>query len=91
MAKIQEVNYPFGEVATDLLVYVQGFSTESTTCRINYMLTNSMGKQLFIDSYELTDEEFLGWGEDNSYLDDIAAARIPVVIIANQPVEPLAE
>lgn len=82
MAKIQEVDYPFGEVATDLVVYVQGFSTNATTCRINYMLTNAIGKQLFIDSYELTDEEFLGWGEDNSYIERIAASRIPVTIIA---------
>jgi hypothetical protein len=82
MAKIQEVSYPFNEVATDLVVYVQGFSTESNTCRINYMLTNAVGKQLFIDSYELTEEEFVGWGEDNTYIDQIAAARIPVTIIA---------
>jgi hypothetical protein len=81
MAKIQEVNYPFNEVATDLVVYVQGFSTDTNTCRINYMLTNSVGKQLFIDSYELTEEEFVGWGEDNSYIDQIAAARIPVTIV----------
>jgi hypothetical protein len=87
MAKIQEVDYPFGEVATDLIVYVQGFSTSSNTCRINYVLTNEVGKQLFIDSYELTEEEFIGWGEDNSYIDQIAAARIPVTIID----EPIAE
>jgi hypothetical protein len=82
MAKIQEVNYPFNEVATDLLVYVQGFSTSSNTCKINYVLTNAVGKQLLVDSYELTEEEFVGWGEDNSYIDQIAAARIPVTIIA---------
>jgi len=82
MAKIQQVNYPFNEVATDLIVYVQGFSTDSDKCRINYVLTNEIGKQLLSDSYELTEEEFQGWGEDNSYIDQIAAARIPVTIIA---------
>ncbi len=90
MAKIQPVDYPFGETATDLIVYVQGFNTKSTKCQIQYLLTNEIGKQLFIDSYELTEEEFQGWGEDNSYIDDIAAARIPVVIIPDPvvPVEP---
>jgi hypothetical protein len=81
MAKIQEVSYPFNEVATDLIVYVQGFNTTSNVCRINYVLTNEFGKQLLSDSYELTEEEFQGWGEDNSYIDQIAAARIPVTII----------
>lgn len=81
MAKIEAVNYPFGEVATDLVVYVQGFQTDSTQCRIQYVLTNEIGKQLFSDYYTLTEEEFQGWGEDNSYIDQIAAARIPVTII----------
>ena len=83
MAKIQEVQFPFNEVATDLIVYVQGFPTDANICRINYILVNSIGKQLFSDNYELTEAEFQGWGEDNSYIDQIAAARIPVTIIAD--------
>lgn len=82
MAKIQPINYPFNEVATDLLVYVQGFSTSSSTCKINYMLTTEIGKQLLYDSYELTEEEFQGWGQDNTYLDQIAADKLGVTIIA---------
>jgi len=81
MAKIQEVQFPFGEVATDLIVYVQGFPTNSSYCRIQYLLTSATGKQLFSDYYTLTEEEFQGWGEDNTYIDQIAAARIHVVII----------
>jgi hypothetical protein len=86
MAKIQPVDYPFGEVATDLVVYVQGFSTESNTCSIQYILTTETGKHLLTERYELTEEEFQGWGEDNSYIDQIAAARIPVVVISEPPV-----
>jgi hypothetical protein len=81
MAKIQPVNYPFNEVATDIIVYVQPFSTSSNTCSIQYVLTTSSGKTLLTERYQLTEEEFYGWGQDNSYLDEIAAARIPVVII----------
>ena len=81
MAKIQEVNYPFGEVATDLIVYVQGFSTDANTCTINYVLTTDIGKQLLSDRYELTEAEFQLWGQDNSYLDEIAAEKLGVVII----------
>ena len=87
MAKIQPVNYPFNEVATDLVVYVQAFSTSSNTCNISYVLTNEAGRQLFADSYSLTEEEFQGWGQDNGYIDELAAARIPVVIISEPPVE----
>lgn len=83
MAKIQEVNYPFNEVATDLLVNVQGFSTTANTCRIHYTLTTEVGKQLLYDSYELTEEEFQLWGQDNSYLDDLAAEKLGVIIIPN--------
>jgi hypothetical protein len=81
MAKIQEVNYPFGEVATDLIVYVQGFNSNANTCTINYILTTEIGKQLLSDRYELTEEEFQGWGQDNTYLDQIAADKLGVVII----------
>lgn len=86
MARIQPVSYPFNEMATHLLVYVHGFTTDSETCTINYVLTNDVGKQLFSDSYILTNEEFLGWGQDNSYLDELAATRIPVTIISDPEV-----
>lgn len=90
MAKIQPVNYPFNEVATDLLVYVQGFMTSSKTCTIGYSLNSENGKQLMSEVYTLTEEEFQGWGQDNGYLDQLAADRIPVVII-EQPIEPPVE
>lgn len=86
MAKIQPVNYPFNEVATDLIVYVQGFSTDSNTCAIQYILATENGKHLLSERYELTEEEFQGWGQDNGYLDELAAARIPVVIITEPAV-----
>ena len=81
MAKIQPVNYPFNEVATDLIVYVQGFSTDSNTCSIQYLLTTEIGKQLLSERYELTEEEFLSWGQDNRYLEEIAASKIPVTLV----------
>lgn len=86
MAKIEPVNYPFNEVATTLSVYVQGFNTSANTCTISYFLNGESGKQLLSDSYTLTEEEFQGWGQDNSYLDNIAADRIPVVIISEPPI-----
>lgn len=86
MAKIQEVSYPFGDVATDLVVYVQGFQTTANTCTINYFLTDSAGKQLLSDRYELTEEEFQLWGQDNSYLDELAAEKLGVIIIVNPEV-----
>lgn len=91
MAKIQPVNYPFNEVATELIVHVQGFSTSSNTCVISYFLNTESGKQLLYDSYTLTEEEFQGWGQDNGYLDQIAASKIPVVIIEEPVVEPPTE
>lgn len=86
MAKIQNVDYPFNEVATDLIVYVQGFNTSANTCIINYYLVTDIGKQLMQGSYQLTEAEFQGWGQDNSYLDEIAADQIGVVIIPDAPV-----
>ena len=86
MAKIQSVDYPFGEVATELIVYVQGFKTDVNTCRINYQLLTDNGKALLSDTYELTEAEFQGWGQDNSYLDEIAADKIGVTIIPDAPV-----
>jgi hypothetical protein len=81
MAKIQPVDYPFGEIATELLVYVQGFKTDVTTCKLNYFLVTDNGKQLLQDVYELTEDEFQAWGQDNTYLDQIAAEKIGVTII----------
>lgn len=86
MAKIQSVDYPFNEVATDLIVYVQGFNTSANTCIINYYLVTDIGKQLMQGSYQLTEAEFQGWGQDNSYLDEIAADKIGVTIIPDAPV-----
>jgi hypothetical protein len=81
MAQIQPVDYPFGEVATQVVVYVQGFNTNVNTCSINYYLVTEAGKQLLQGSYQLTEEEFQGWGQDNGYLDEIAAEKIGVTII----------
>ena len=90
MAKIQPVEFPFNGTATDLIVYVQGFNTNSNTCSISYILTTEIGKQVYQDNYTLTEEEFQGWGQDNGYLDQIAAARIPVTII-EEPEVPVSE
>ena len=86
MAKIQPVEFPFQGTATDLHVYVQGFNTSANTCSINYSLSTVEGKSVYNDYYTLTEEEFQGWGQDNGYLDRIAAARIPVIIIEEVPV-----
>ena len=90
MAKIQPVEFPFNGTATDLIVYVQGFNTTANTCSINYILATPEGKQVYQDYYTLTEEEFQGWGQDNGYLDQIAAARIPVTII-EEPQVPVIE
>jgi hypothetical protein len=82
MAQINPVNYPFGEVATQLIVHVLGFRTDMNTCKINYQLISESGKSLLADYYELTEAEFQGWGQDNSYLDEIAADKIGVTIIS---------
>lgn len=81
MVKIQPVEFPFLGTAKKMLVHVQGFDTDSETCIINYQLLTDSGVVVLSQSHQLTPEEFQGWGEDNSYLEQIAADRIPVVII----------
>lgn len=87
MAKIQSVEFPFQGVANTLNVSVQSFNTKDDTCGINYNLTTDEGKVVYSSYYVLTPEEFQNWGQDNTYLDRIAAARIPVTIIEEPIVE----
>lgn len=81
MAQIQEVQFPFGDVATELKVSVLEFPTSAASCSIRYSLHTEEGKEVYSQFYNLTEEEFEGWGQDNTYLDQLAADKIPVVII----------
>lgn len=81
MPNITPVSFPFFGDAVKLSTYVEGFPTDSDTCTIQYFLLTQDNQVVYKDSYRLTPEEFQLWGQDNTYLDEIAADRIPVTII----------
>jgi hypothetical protein len=82
MAQIQPVTFPIVGDATKLEVTILPFSTSATTAGTYYTLATEDGKTCLADNYYLTEEEFAAWGQDNSYIDDIVAAKIGVTIVA---------
>jgi len=86
MAKIQPVIFPLNAgTATELSVLILNFETDAATCTTYYELKTEEGTVLTNGNYTLSEEEFAGWGIDNTCVDGYVAEAIGVKII-NQPV-----
>ncbi len=81
MAQIQPVVFPIVGTAVTLDVTVLSFPTSANTCGTYYALTTEDGKTCISGNYPLTPEQFAAWGQDNSYIDDLVAEYLGVVIV----------
>lgn len=61
---------------TQIDVLVLPFQTTAVSCSTYYKLCDVDGKQLADGNIALTEEQFLGWGTDNSYVSDIVIAEL---------------
>lgn len=81
MAKIQPVIFPLNAgTATEMSVLILNFETDAATCTTYYELKTDEGKVLSNGNYTLTPEQFLLWGEDNTWVEQCVADAIGVVI-----------
>lgn len=84
MAKIQPVEIPFEGVATTLEVTVLSFTTNATTAGTwNRLLTDDGKEVIPAWNYQMSEEQFAAWGQDNSVVDDYVSADKGLVIIAD--------
>ena len=82
MAKVQPVEIPFEGIGTTLEVTVLSFKTDAITASTYNRLTTDEGKEVIPAwNYEMTEEQFLAWGQDNSVVDDYVAENKGLVII----------
>ena len=81
MAKIQPVVFPILGTATKLAVTVLNFTTNAKSCNTYYVLSTEDDMKVTDGNYQLTEAQFIAWGVDNSYIDNIVAAYLGVVII----------
>lgn len=81
MAQIQPITFPFIGDAVTLKVMVNQFETAAPTTSLSWYLLTANGDICLNGQYHLTEAEFDSWGQDNSYLDNLVANSIPVVII----------
>lgn len=81
-AAIKPLKWPINHlVAKWLMVRILPHETRSTMCGVYYELRTDDGQVLLSGSLDLTEEQFAHWGEDNSYLEQIVAEHLGVVII----------
>jgi len=82
MAKIQPITYPLNQgTATQMTVLVLNFPTNAVTCTTYYELLTEDNKMLSNGNYNLTEEQFADWGEDNTWVNQCVAESIGVTII----------
>lgn len=62
--------------ATDLMVRVMPFETDAKTCGLYYELKAETGELLSNGNLQLTEAEFEGWGQSNTYIEDLALTRL---------------
>jgi len=79
---------------TQIEVTVLPFQTNATSCSIYYKLSDAEGKELGSGNIALTEEQFLGWGGDNTYVSDIVINQLgleksDIVIEDSECEEPL--
>ena len=88
MAKIQPVDIPHVGIGTTLEVTVLNFRTSDVTAQTYNRLLTDDGKEVIPGwNYQLTEEQYAAWGEDNSVVDDYVAADKGLVIIPDAPTE----
>jgi hypothetical protein len=79
---IQPIVYPINQgTATRLSVLVLNFPTDALTCTTYWQLLTDEGLQLSQGNYNLTEEEFAAWGQDNNYVNQCVANAINVTLI----------
>ena len=81
MTRIEPIIFPIIGTATKLSVLILNFLTSAVTATTYYQLLTDDGVQCLQGNYQLTDEDFAAWGQDNSYIDDIVANHLGVIII----------
>jgi len=78
---IEPIEYPLNAgTATQMSVLVLNFTTEATTCSTYWQLLTEDGKVVADDNYNLTEEEFAAWGQDNNYVNQVVAQAIGVTL-----------
>ena len=83
---IEPIVYPLNEgTATFLTVLVEAFMTDATTASTYYRLLTDEGKILTDGRYQMTEEQFAKWGQDNSVVNNYVADYLGVTIL-NEPV-----
>lgn len=83
MAKVQPVEIPFEGVGTTLKVTILPFETDALTASTYNRLTSDEGKDVIPAwNYQLTEEQFAAWGQDNSVVDQYVADNKGLTIIA---------
>jgi hypothetical protein len=88
MAKIQPIEFPLAGTATTLEVTLLPFKTSDVTAgTYNKLLTDDNKEVIPAWNYNMTEEQFAAWGQDNSVVDDYVAADKGLVIIPDVPVE----
>jgi hypothetical protein len=82
MAKVQPIEIPFEGVGTTLEVTILPFRTDAfSATTYNRFLTDD-GKEVIPSwNYQLTDEQFAAWGQDNAIVDQYVADDKGLVII----------
>ncbi len=81
MAQIQPIPFPFIGDAVTLKVMVNQFETTASTTSLSWYLLTVDGHVCLNGVYNMTNDEYDLWGQDNTYLDDLVAGSIPVVIV----------
>jgi hypothetical protein len=79
MEEIIKIGFPINPVevglpvrtATQLLWRTGAFQFGSVTCMTYYELLTDSNEVVISGNYELTEEQFENWGQDNAYIGDI--------------------
>ena len=69
--KIQEIEIPLIGIATELIIQINPFTTDDKTCSLYYIVQTDSKAKVKEGNYTLTEEEYLLWGADNSYVEDL--------------------
>ena len=82
MAKVQPITIPFEGIATTLDVTILTFKTDSKSASTYNRLLSDEGKEVIPNwYYDMTEEQFAAWGEDNKVVEGYVATAKGLTII----------
>lgn len=76
MVKIKPIDSVLFGIIEFIQIQIMGFNTDAETCQVICTYCDSSNSGVVSKGFTLTEEEFIKWGDDNKYIEDLMLTKL---------------